>query len=132
MYMAGIHDEDAFDEMAARMTLDGWAEQITCPTLMVTGEYDPLSPLDQAYQVYEKVSGPKEIWVVEDAFHPLRNEEHFARINPDTFLADWLRDAFSGKAPREPDRRVLVCGNSGEGPYGDSVGGFWLPERAES
>ena len=59
MYMAGIHDEAAFDRLAARMTLDAYAPRIQCPTLMVTGEYDPLCYLDETEAVYEAIPGPR-------------------------------------------------------------------------
>ena len=44
MYMAGIHDEDRFDRLAAKMTLERYAGRIACPILLCTGEFDPLSP----------------------------------------------------------------------------------------
>jgi len=46
MYMAGIEDEAQFDEMANQMSLDGIAGDVTCPCLIISGEYDPLAPLD--------------------------------------------------------------------------------------
>ena len=55
MYMAGMtDDEEAFDEMAERMVLTGgYAGRIRCPTLLVTGEFDPLSPVEYAKAVYD-------------------------------------------------------------------------------
>lgn len=130
MYMAGIHDEDEFDALASRMTLLDVAHNITCPTLMVNGEYDPLSPMEEACEVFERVAGPKEMWVVEDGFHPLRNLEHLGTLEPDAHLADWLRAAFDGRVPRSPARKVLIQAK-GDGPYGDPARGFFLPERDE-
>ena len=130
MYMAGISDEDQFDQLAAQMTLLDVAHTITCPTLMVCGEYDPLTPLEEAYEVFERVAGPKEMWVVEDSFHPLQNLEHFGTLEPDAHLADWLRAAFDGTVPRSPARKVLVQAK-GDGPYGEPVRGFFLPDRDE-
>lgn len=130
MYMAGVHDEDTFDQLVSKMTLIDVAHKITCPTLMVIGEYDPLTPLDEAEDVFERVAGPKEMWVVEDGFHPLRGLEHFGTLEPDAFLADWLRQALAGRAPRSDGRKVLVQAK-GDGPYGEPVRGFTLPERDE-
>ncbi len=48
MYMAGIHDEAAFDQMAERMGTAADGGRIACPTLMITGEYDPLCHLEDA------------------------------------------------------------------------------------
>ena len=42
MYMAGYDNEDKFDEEVAKgMTVRGYMDKITCPTLLVTGEFDP-------------------------------------------------------------------------------------------
>ena len=49
MYMAGIDDEDEFDEMAIGMTVKGYADKVKCPTLLVTGEFDPLCPLEGTF-----------------------------------------------------------------------------------
>ena len=45
MYMSNTHEEDAFDAMAAQMTLEPLAGKIKCPTLLAMGEYDELCPL---------------------------------------------------------------------------------------
>ena len=44
MYMAGMDDEDEFDEMAKTMTVKGYMDKIQCPILLITGEFDPLCP----------------------------------------------------------------------------------------
>ena len=71
MYMAGMEDEDEFDAMARDMTVKGYVEKIECPTLLVSGEFDPLCPLEDAIEVYGDITANKEMWVVEDQFHPL-------------------------------------------------------------
>jgi pimeloyl-ACP methyl ester carboxylesterase len=131
MYMAGIHDEAAFDRMAAQMTLDDAAPRITCPTLQVTGEYDPLAHLEDVVAVYENVAGPKELWVIENAFHGPRGLENFGgeRVEFFGFLADWLRDALAGKKPADLNRVVLVRQKDGAGPYDPPTPGLLLPER---
>ena len=99
MYMAGIHDEAEFDRLAARMTLDAYAPRIQCPTLMVTGEYDPLCYLDETEAVYEAIPGPKELWVFENEAHSLRGMKAIASLNVYAFMLDWLNDAL-----RRPNR----------------------------
>ncbi|MPZ60939.1 MAG: alpha/beta hydrolase [Propionibacteriales bacterium] len=130
MYMAGIHDEDEFDEIAAGMDLTEAASELHCPVLMVMGEYDPLCPLDEAYAVYERIPDPKEIWVVEDAFHSLRGLPHFGGLDVDTLLADWLRDVLCGLRTPSGSRQVVIKANDGEGPYASTVDGYWLPQRS--
>ena len=52
--------------MAVKMTVKGYVEKILCPTLLVTGEFDPLCPLEDAVEVYGDITARKEMWVVED------------------------------------------------------------------
>ncbi|MBI4252407.1 MAG: prolyl oligopeptidase family serine peptidase, partial [Candidatus Tectomicrobia bacterium] len=93
MYMSNVHDEDAFDEMAARMTLEPLAPKLRCPMLLAMGEFDELCPLEDAERLYGMIPGPKELWVYENETHTLGG-----RL-PDFYLlvADWLRDALDGK-----------------------------------
>ena len=93
MYMSNIHDEDAFDEMAANMTLEPLVDQIRCPTLLAMGEFDELCPLEDAERLFDMLSCPKELWVYEDETHT------FGSRLPDFYLqvADWMRDALKGR-----------------------------------
>jgi hypothetical protein len=129
MYMAGIHDEAAFDAMAETMTLDAVAPRVECPSLQVVGEYDPLAPLDDVLAVYRLVPPPKEIWVCENDFHVPRGTANFGHADFYGFLANWLRDALEGRMPRDLDRVVLEGQKDGPGPYGEAVRGVHLPER---
>ena len=129
MYMAGIDHEEEFDRMAAEMTLVDEAGDITCPVLMAMGEYDPLCPLDEAYDVFERLPDPKEIWVLEDAFHNLRSMPHLGGLDIDPLLADWLSDTLNARVDRSGARRVLMHSRGTEGPYGGEVDGFWLADR---
>jgi hypothetical protein len=129
MYMAGIHDEEAFDAMAQEMTLDHLAGDVTCPSLQVLGEYDPLAPLVEVLPVYDKVARPKELWVCENDFHNPRGTENFGGSKFFGCLADWIRDAFAGNKPADLDRIVFIRQKDGLGPYSDPVDGVLLPER---
>jgi pimeloyl-ACP methyl ester carboxylesterase len=133
MYMAGIQDEAEFDKMAEKMHLFDHAPHVTCPTLMVTGEYDPLSPLREAYEVFDRVAGPKEFWVVEDEFHSLgrRGIRNFGGLSGQPFLADFVWDAVHGKYEAGHRREVVVRHSTGVGPYEDASPGIWFPERAQ-
>ena len=130
MYMAGINDEDEFNKLAEQLGLINEADQITCPSLQVIGEYDPLCYLEDAYEVYQRIQGPKEFWVLENDFHVPVNVSNLGGLDIYPFLADWLRDALNGKFQAGHERQVLVRQEEGDGPYGDSVPGYWLPERA--
>lgn len=130
MYMAGSHDEEEFDRMAARMTLDDHAPRIACPTLMVVGEYDPLCSLEDAWSVYQRLGGPREFWLLENDFHQPFSCKGLGGLSAFPFLADWLADALAGRLPADLRREVIVGESSGQGPYGPPAAGFWLPERA--
>jgi hypothetical protein len=119
--MAGIHDEDEFDELASQMVLDDVASQVSCPSLMVSGEYDPLSHLEDVVAIYEKVPAPKELWIVENDFHSPKGTSNFGGIDYYPFLIDWLRAALDAKKPANLDRTVLVRQGGALGPYGPEI-----------
>lgn len=94
MYMAGYADEAAFDrELTARMPLGDLVGDITCPLLYGIGEFDELTPLEQALANYELVRAPKEIRVYEGEFHPLGG----VAAEVFRFGAEWLERALSGE-----------------------------------
>lgn len=132
MYMAGMTDEDAFDEMASKMYLGDEVGRITAPCLMVTGEYDPLAYLEDSVAVYEAVTAPKELWVLENEFHfPLESSSSNLGQRPVfDFIADWLVDAFASRYGPGHAREVLVEQSTGPGPYATQSRGLFLPRRA--
>ncbi|MEV6555721.1 alpha/beta hydrolase [Nocardia sp. NPDC051756] len=102
MYMAGYADEAAFDrELTARMPLGDLVGDITCPVLYGIGEFDELTPLEQALANYELVRAPKEIRVYEGEFHPLGG----VAAEVFRFGAEWLERALSGEFA-DPGRDV--------------------------
>ncbi|BBY23123.1 alpha/beta hydrolase [Mycobacterium stomatepiae] len=93
MYMAGYTDEDAFDrDLKARMPLGDLVARITRPVLLGIGEFDELTPVENALATYERITAPKEMRVYEGQFHPLGGvaAEVFA------FGADWVLRALDG------------------------------------
>jgi hypothetical protein len=100
---------------------------------MVTGEYDPLAYLEDTVAVYEAVTAPKELWVLENEFHfPLESASSNLGQRPVfDFIADWLVDAFASRYRPGHAREVFVEQNSGPGPYADRSRGLFLPDRAD-
>jgi dipeptidyl aminopeptidase/acylaminoacyl peptidase len=92
MWMAGYHDEDAFDEFAKTLTLEGLGAKITCPYLSVAGEDDDLSPIEHTYRLHDQIKSPNTLVVY-------RSELHGVTDNMDVraFIADWMKDRFEGK-----------------------------------
>ena len=117
MYMAGMEDEDEFDEMANKMTVKGYVDKVKCPTLLATGEFDPLCPLEDALEVYGDIKSRKELWVIEDQFHPLWNIPNLGKLDCHHYIMDWLERALvHGKTNKE---RIAYVSNKGEGPFSD-------------
>ena len=122
MYMAGMDNEDEFDEMAEKMTVKGYADKVQCPTLLATGEFDPLCPLEDAVEVYEDLTCKKELWVIEDQFHPLWGIPNLGKLDCHHYIMDWLQRALvEGKTN---DKRIAYVSNKGDGPFGDCE---WTP-----
>src|ERR1700704_4220903 len=92
MWMAGYHDEDAFDEFAKKLTLEGLGAKITCPYLSVAGEDDDLSPIEHSYKLHDEIKSPNTLVV-------FRGELHGVTDNMDVraFTPDWMKDGFDGK-----------------------------------
>ena len=120
MYMAGMDEEEEFDEMAAGMTVKGYAEKIRCPVLLATGEFDPLCPLEDAIEVYSDVTSPKEMWVFENQFHILWSVENLGGLGFHQYMFDWLNRHFidGGGLPAGHDRTAYIE-KGGDGPFGE-------------
>jgi dipeptidyl aminopeptidase/acylaminoacyl peptidase len=125
MYMAGYEDEAAFDsEVAAEMTVRGQLGTIQCPTLLATGEYDPLCPLEDAIDAYQELKSPKEMWVFENQFHQLRIVPNLGGLTSNEYVLDWLQLALTGKGVSRRHDRVAYIKENGDGPWGDCE---WKP-----
>lgn len=92
MWMAGYEDDDAFDEFAKKLTLEGLGPRITCPTLIVAGEDDDLSPIEHTYRLYDEIAGPKTLIVYKGEVHGVSDN-----LDVRAFIADWMKDRFDGK-----------------------------------
>jgi len=92
MWMAGYEDEEAFDKFAETLTLKGLGKKIKCPYLIVAGEFDELSPIAHAYDLYNEVTVPRKIVVYEGESHANTQD-----VDAQTIVADWLKDGLDGK-----------------------------------
>jgi dipeptidyl aminopeptidase/acylaminoacyl peptidase len=125
MYMAGYDDEDAFDEEVAKpMTVRGYLDKIQCPTLLVTGEFDPLCPLEDAIEAFGDLRVPKEMWVMENQYHPLWGIPNLGGLDCHEYVLDWLQGLFSGRRTPTKKGRIAYIREHGDGPWGDCE---WTP-----
>lgn len=72
--------------VAARMTLKGYAKNITCPIYIVAGTKDRLTPHTHAEKLAAEVSGPCVLSVIEGGNHVVNN--YWYRYRDQT--ADWM------------------------------------------
>lgn len=72
-HYSGASDADEARRLAAGLTLDGIAHQITTPLLIVHGDRDPLVPWEQGKRIADEASGPSEFVLVEDGNHVVNN-----------------------------------------------------------
>ncbi|TGD89183.1 alpha/beta hydrolase [Mycolicibacterium sp. CH28] len=123
MYMAGYTDEQAFDEdLKKRMPLGDLVTHITKPVLLGIGEFDELTPVENALATYERITAPKEMRVYEGQFHPLGGvaAEVFA------FGADWVLRALDGEfdQPGRDERHFMRA--DGGATEGSADPQWWL------
>ena len=78
-------DEEA-RRIAGTLSLDGVAEQITAPLLIVFGRKDRLIPWQHAERLRETTGGPVELLMLEDGNHGCANVAPWHR----PYTADWL------------------------------------------
>ncbi len=125
MYMAGYDDEEKFDEEVAKpMTVRGYLDKIKCPTLLVTGEFDPLCPLEDAVEAFDDLKVPKEMWVMENQYHPLWGLQNLGGLDCHEYVLDWLQALFSKKMTPKKSGRIAYVAENGDGPWGDCE---WTP-----
>lgn len=130
MYMADVHDEDEFNAIFDRMALtEEDVARIEAAVLMVVGEYDPMTPLEEAQRLWEGVRGQKEFWLCENDAHSPFIYSHLGGVPAFGAMADWLLDVMEGRKPADLNRKVVLHADRGRGQYGPEAPGFFLPER---
>ncbi|HET6191790.1 MAG TPA: prolyl oligopeptidase family serine peptidase [Trebonia sp.] len=115
MYMTQSSSERELDELAECLQLDMRVADVSCPVLMLTGEYDLRDPVDEVYRVFDALSAPAELWVFADQFHKL-SLSGGETVN--LLMLDWLRDRVDGR-PQARAGQALYLDAGGTGPNGD-------------
>jgi dipeptidyl aminopeptidase/acylaminoacyl peptidase len=125
MYMAGYGDEEKFDrEVAQGMTVRGYLGKVKCPTLLVTGEFDPLCPLEDAVEAFDDLKVAKEMWIMENQYHPLWSIANLGGLDCHDYVLDWLQALFAGKRVPKKSGRIAYIRENGDGPWGHCE---WTP-----
>lgn len=116
-YMTRSESERDLDELMASMNLSGRLASISCPVLMLTGEYDLRDPVPEVFELFDELVAPAELWVFADQFHKLSlgGGDTVASL-----MLDWLRDRVDGR-PQANAGDTLYLEQSGTGPDAPDV-----------
>lgn len=118
-YLTQANSEDELDDVAAAMTLDDVVADIACPVLLVSGEYDPRSPIEEVYDLFDRFGGVAELWVFADQHHMVtlsgRPDDALWQLDIHALALDWLRDRLRGTPLRHPGQ-VLYLEPGGGSP----------------
>jgi pimeloyl-ACP methyl ester carboxylesterase len=118
MWMSDLHDEAAFDRMAAQMDLRPLVPQMKMPWLNIVGEKDELSPVKHTLALAAQAGGPSPIVMYQGERHALSGASSIV-LGPKymTLAADWLLDRVNGKPAEEFLEVVLADGRSERRPH---------------
>ena len=123
-YLTGSASEEELDRVVGNMTMEGLMDKIACPTLVVTGEYDPRAPVEEVLRLFDQMKAPAELWLLSDQHHngsvSLTARSSVWEADVHAFACDWLRDRFNS-VPLKHAGKVLYLEPSGAGPNSASV-----------
>jgi len=123
-YLTQSSTEEELDRVVSGMTMEGRMAEISCPTLLVTGEYDPRAPVEEVYRLFDQMKAPAELWLLPDQHHngsvTMRARSSVWEADIHAFVCDWLRERFNGVPVRHPGK-VLYLEPSGAGPNDPKV-----------
>lgn len=125
MYLTGSQSEAGLDHVMQDMDLRGAFGNVTCPVLLLAGEYDLRSPLEEIYEMFDLLRSPAELWVFTDQHHQVSvatpNQENPAYQRDSHELSiDWLVDRLNGR-PLRGNHGVVRVDPSVAGPNGAVV-----------
>jgi 2,6-dihydroxypseudooxynicotine hydrolase len=78
--------EEEARAVAQTLSLEGVAEQITCPLMIITGDQDRVIPRASSERIVAEAGGPAELLFVERGTHVANNRRYFY----DAPSADWM------------------------------------------
>ena len=97
-FLTRAESEEELDRFRDQMGLDDMMGEIRCPTLLTIGEYDPRSPLEEVYRLFDMMNAPAELWTYSDQHHMASVTGQVQSWQTDwlSMGMDWLKDRFSG------------------------------------
>jgi cephalosporin-C deacetylase-like acetyl esterase len=103
-YTTGAKNDEELKEIMQAISVRGCESKIKCPILLTHGEFDNLCPVEEAYELYEKLRVPKEIRVYEDEMHQMGSAYDQAM----DYCIDWLRDRLNRRKMDKNAKRSLI------------------------
>jgi 2,6-dihydroxypseudooxynicotine hydrolase len=89
--LKAANEEEALEKLQ-RFTLQGVAEKVTCPLLVIQGRLDRLVPAEQGERIAAEAGEQAELWMFEDGNHVCNNIPYKHRPQQ----ADWMREQLYG------------------------------------
>jgi fermentation-respiration switch protein FrsA (DUF1100 family) len=98
MFMSGITDEAEFDEFRKTIDWKGYAEKVKAPYLILSGEYDQLSPMQYTEAFLSALGGPKQLVVYQGGTHSVTGSSAAVKgPEPRKLQSEWLMARLEGK-----------------------------------
>jgi pimeloyl-ACP methyl ester carboxylesterase len=121
LYYTGLENEAELDKFLQSWTLHGVAEKVKCPYLLVGGEDDQLTPVEYGLQLMDLISAPKQMILYEGALHSVSGSPATTNgPSTGTFVAEWFKDRFEGKAMPSKLMKVDAGGQVHDFKFEDS------------
>jgi len=120
MYMTGVDDEAAFNEVMPKMDVRPLSARISMPYFVMAGEDDSLSDVSCTIDHLNAVRGPKTLVMYAGEEHGMGGSRS-SQLGAPFFLiiADWLADRAAGKPLQSTYNLVDRTGKMHSEPWGD-------------
>lgn len=119
MFMTGVDSVAALEKVAENMDVRPLSASLTMPYLVIAGEDDPLTDLEQTYQHLNAVPGPRELMLYTGEDHaPVTRSSGQLGPNHMVYAADWCADRAAGKPLESTHVVVDYLGHQHREPWG--------------
>ncbi len=119
MFMIGVDSVEALEKIAQGMDVRPLSGSLTMPYLVIAGEDDPLTDLEQTYQHLNNVPGVKELLLYTGEDHaPVTRSSGQLGPNHAIYAADWLVDRAAGKPLESRQITIDYLGHPHKEPWG--------------
>jgi len=90
LYVTGTKTLEEARPYFESVNLDGIAERIACPLMIVHGGLDRITPTENAHMMRDAAKGPTELLFWEDSIHCAHDRSHLCRPAMADFMGKWL------------------------------------------